>query len=271
MTKGLSFSTFSVMTLFAVIVSVLFGLNTSSVNAATLITPASLQAGDLIRGESYSAVYYYGQDGFRYVFPNDKTYFTWYSNFDSVKWLSDSDLATIQIGGNVTYKPGVKMIKINSDPKVYAIASGGTIRLITSEVVAIALYGTDWNKKIDDVPDGFFSNYTMGKSIEMAVNFSVTAETADATSINVDKDLQSATNITVSSTGFSPASVTIKSGTAVRFTNTDSEKHAASANDGTWGTGTLTTGKHFSKYFKEAGTYTYKDKYGTATGTIVVE
>src|SRR3990167_5556422 len=99
-----------------------------SANATSLVSLENLQAGDLIRGESYSAVYYYGQDGFRYVFPNDKTYFTWYENFDDVKWISDSDLSDIQIGGNVTYKPGVKMIKINSDPKVYVVGSGGEIQ-----------------------------------------------------------------------------------------------------------------------------------------------
>ena len=71
----------------------------------------------LIRGETFSAVYYMGADGFRYVFPNSNTYFTWYDDFDAVKMISDSDLATIQIGGNVTYRPGSSMIKIQSDPK----------------------------------------------------------------------------------------------------------------------------------------------------------
>src|SRR3989338_2938836 len=85
-----------------------FGAHGTPVKAA--ITPlAYINSGDLIRGESFAAVYYMGEDGFRYVFPNDKTYFTWYENFDSVKWLSDTDMGTIQIGGNVTYRPGVKM------------------------------------------------------------------------------------------------------------------------------------------------------------------
>ena len=91
---------------------------------AATVSPDDLSAGDLIRGESFSAVYYYGEDGLRYVLPNDKTYFTWYDDFDDVVWLTDSDMSTIQIGGNVTYKPGVKMIKIQSDPTVYAIGVG---------------------------------------------------------------------------------------------------------------------------------------------------
>lgn len=247
-----------------------FGL-TQSASAATLVSPEALQAGDLIRGESYSAVYYYGTDGFRYVFPNDKTYFTWYSNFDSVKWVSDANMSTIQIGGNVTYRPGVRMIKINSDSKTYAVGKGGTLKHVTSEAVAIALYGSNWNKMIDDVPDGFFGNYKMGGGLDLAISFSVTGETADALNINTDKMLQSSTKVTVSSMGFSPASITVKAGTAVRFTNTDSASHSASADDDTWGTGTLASGNHFSRYFKKAGTYTYHDANGTAKSTITVE
>ena len=100
---------------------------TPSASAAT-IPVSQVNAGDLVRGQSFPAVYYVGRDGFRYVFPNDKAYFTWYSNFDNVKWLSDPDLGTLQIGGNVTYRPGAKMIKINSDPKVYAVGENGSLR-----------------------------------------------------------------------------------------------------------------------------------------------
>lgn len=270
MTQSKNLSIVSSAVILAVTAATLLGL-TSPASAASLVKPEALQPGDLIRGESFSAVYYYGTDGFRYVFPNSKAYFTWYTNFDTVKWLSDNDLASIQIGGNVTYKPGVRMIKINSDPKVYAVGAGGVIRPIASETVAVGLYGSTWNKMIDDVPDGFFPNYKIGKSIESASGFSVNAEKAEATDINADKDLKAATKIMITSSGFSPASVTIQAGTAVRFVNSDSDKHGASADNGKWGTGTLTAGQHFSKYFPEAGTYTYTDKYGTAKGTIIVQ
>src|SRR3989338_1092594 len=149
------------------------------VHAAPLVALSTIQPGDLVRGVAFPAVYYYGKDGFRYVFPNDKTYFTWYSNFSSVKWLSDQDLANIQIGGNVTYKQGVKMLKINSDPTVYALAKGGELRAIASEDVAMSLYGNNWNKQIDDVPDGFFGNYHIGGAVELASQFDPDAEVQD--------------------------------------------------------------------------------------------
>ncbi|MEK7094952.1 MAG: hypothetical protein AAB886_02500, partial [Patescibacteria group bacterium] len=109
------------------------------------LASVTIQSGDLIRGQTFNAVYYYGKDGFRYVFPNEKTYFTWYSDFNGVKMIPDSQLGEIQIGGNVTYRPGVKMIKINTDAKTYAVDAGGVLRHVTGEQVAKDLYGNVWN------------------------------------------------------------------------------------------------------------------------------
>ena len=39
--------------------------------------------------------------------------------------------------------------------------------------------------------------------------------------------------------------------------NEGDSSHTASAEDGEWGTGTLAAGKHFSRYFDEAGDYDY--------------
>ena len=74
-------------------------------------------------------------------------------------------LAQIPIGGNVRYKPGVRMIKVQSDTRAYAIAPGGVLRHVTTEAIAAKLYGADWNTKIDDVSDAFFLNYVIGAPI----------------------------------------------------------------------------------------------------------
>src|SRR5260221_2074206 len=72
--------------------------------------------GDLIKG-SGDTVYYFGNDGVRYVFPNSKTYFTWYVDFKTVKQIADGLLATIPLARqNITYRTGVKMVKITTDP-----------------------------------------------------------------------------------------------------------------------------------------------------------
>jgi plastocyanin len=233
---------------------------------------ASVSSGDLIRGQAFAAVYYMGADGFRYVFPNSKTYSTWYANFDTVKFITDVELAKIQIGGNVTYRPGVRMLKIDSDPKTYAVDAGGTLRHVNGEAVAVALYGATWNKQIDDVPDGFFGNYRIGTPINGSSDFIPAAATTAAVSINGDKQLQAPVTMNLTDSGVSPIDVHITVGTSVRFTNTGGTKHTATGDDLTWGTGTLNPGESFIQTFKKAGTFTFFDSYNSQnTGAVYVQ
>ncbi|MFH1611073.1 MAG: hypothetical protein ABIA83_00525, partial [Patescibacteria group bacterium] len=230
-----------------------------------------LQAGNLIRGETFTAIYYLGADGLRYVFPNDKTYFTWYTDFSTVKWISDSDLARIQIGGNVTYKPGVKMVKINSDPKTYAVSAGGTLRHVGSESLAISLYGSNWNKMIDDIADGFFKNYTLGTAIASSSDFSASAQMSGATSIGQDRGLLAPAEIELTASGFDPICVGIQAGQGVRFTNTDSDKHSVTADNLRWGSGTMLEDAEYIKVFDEDGVYSFYDGYdSSSSGAIYV-
>ena len=140
-----------------------------SIGFAAFVMPlaaeaATLAAGDLIKG-SLSAVYYYGADGKRYVFPNENTYFSWYPDFSTVKVITDAELADISIGGNTTIRPGTFLIKITSDPKVYAVTSGGNLHWVETEDIAVKLWGADWATWVVDVPDSFFTNYSIDSSI----------------------------------------------------------------------------------------------------------
>lgn len=158
------------------------------------LTAKAAAAGSLVKA-SLPAVYYVGQDGKRYVFPNEKTYKTWYADFSTVQTITDSELAAMTIGGNVTYKPGVKMVKITTDPKVYAVDHNGTLRWVKTEALAVSLYGANWNQQIDDVPDAFFTNYMVGADINSASDFSPAGVSSAATSINQDKNLGSSSSV----------------------------------------------------------------------------
>lgn len=144
--------------LFASVTIVAMALIT--VAPAGFANAASLSAGDLIKA-SGAAVYYYGTDGKRYVFPNEATYKTWYADFSKVKTISDSELAAISIGGNVVFRPGTYLVKITTDPKVYAVSNGGSLHWVKSESAAKTLWGNDWAKWVKDVPDAFFTNYSV--------------------------------------------------------------------------------------------------------------
>ena len=170
-----------------------------------LITQAAtLAPGDLVKGSS-SSVYYYGADGKRYVFPTEKTYFTWFNGFNNVRTVTDTELGALPIGGNITYRPGLKLVKITTDPKVYAISSNGTLRWVMSEGIAQDLYGANWASQVDDIPDAFFTNYRLGSPIANASEFSPSDETSRATTIAVDRGL---TTVPATSTTPTPAPTT---------------------------------------------------------------
>ncbi len=164
--------------------------------AASPGVAAAASSGDLVKladdGDpnttADSAVYFYGADGKRYVFPNSQTYFTWYKDFSTVKVVSPSELSSLPIGGNVTYRPGTRLVKITSDPNVYAVEPGGTLRWIQSEAVAKALFGNDWAKRVDDVPDAFFFNYVSGSPLAAAVypDGSVVKRTSDGSYFRIE-------------------------------------------------------------------------------------
>ncbi len=120
--------------------------------------------GTLFRG-TLATVYYCGIDGVRYPFPNAKTYFTWYPDFSGVQRVTNAFISSVPVGSYVTYKPGVKMVKLNTDPKTYGVAEGATLRHMATETVARDVYGIDWNQKIDDVPAPFWSDYRIGPPV----------------------------------------------------------------------------------------------------------
>lgn len=142
----------------------LFTLLPLASNAQAIPTLISYQptiaAGSLIQAQGSNAVYYIGSDEKRYVFPNSATYFTWYEDFSQVIVVGPETLANYQIGGNITYRPGTRLIKIQSDPRVFAVEPGGELVWIATEETARSLYGENWNTRIDDVPVTFFTDYT---------------------------------------------------------------------------------------------------------------
>lgn len=144
-----------------------------------LIAPTNVQAATMntaIRGTSVSTVFWYANDGKRYVFPTAQTFYSWFPSFDSVRMIPDSELYAITIGGNVTYRPGAKLVKINTDPRVYAVARGGVLRHVTSEYLAEQLYGYDWRTDVHDIADTYFTNYTVGAPIYNAYDYNVSNE-----------------------------------------------------------------------------------------------
>lgn len=118
----------------------------------------NLKKGDLIKG-SRAAVYYYGSDAKRHGFPNEKIFYSWFSDFSQVKKVGDDVLAAISLGSNATVRAGTYLVKISSIPKVYAVEPGAKLRWVESEKQAQKLYGRNWQKKVIDIPESFWLDY----------------------------------------------------------------------------------------------------------------
>lgn len=240
--------------------------------AAGAATTSTFTAGDLIKG-SGAAVYYFAPNGKRYVFPNDKTYFTWYKDFATVKTIPDGKLSSIPLGGNVTYRPGYKMLKITTDPRTYVVDQGGVLRQVGSESLAKTLYGLNWNNQIDDLPDAFFVNYKLGTAIQTASDYNPQNVMTLTTTISQDKQFdETIATVTIGSVanGFVPTTMTIKKGTAVTFTNRDIVVHSVVGNG--FNSGDIKPGESYTKQFNFVGSFDYSDSINPAMqGTINVQ
>lgn len=169
-------------------------------NVGTDYAPGNPPAGRLVKlvcpsgadtNHPCRAVYYVSPaDNKRHAFPNARIFSTWFADFSAVQMVSSDELASYPLGRNVQYKPGVRMVKFTTLPKVYAVARGqGLLMGIASESAAAELYGPDWNKKIDDLSDAFAADYRMSQiEITGASDYRPNDETTYA---NLDLELTS--------------------------------------------------------------------------------
>lgn len=140
-----------------------------------------VQVHDLIKlqddGNPYTqndtTVYYIGADGRRHFFPNPHVYFSWFPDYSRVRIIAPREMGQIPLGSNVTYRPGTRLVKFRTDPKVYAVSSNRELRWLSNESVAIALYGPFWMRQVDDIADDFFSDYQNGAPIVRVDDYNV--------------------------------------------------------------------------------------------------
>jgi hypothetical protein len=117
------------------------------------------------------AVYYYGDDGKRHVFPNEATYFTWYDDFDDVVEVSSDFMSSRSIGKNVTFRPGSVLVKFDSSSSIYAVEKEHTLRRYTTTGLIESDYGDDYEEVLVSISDSLYNNYTIGSVIDSTNDF----------------------------------------------------------------------------------------------------
>lgn len=134
----------------------------------------AVAGGNYIKSPSFSTVYYVTGKFTRRPFMDGQTFFTWQDSFTGVKTVTDATLSALPLEGAMLPKPGVVLVKIQSDPKTYAVTANPddafkpTLRWVASEAVAKELYGVAWASYVIDVPPTLFPRFSFGASIEKA-------------------------------------------------------------------------------------------------------
>ncbi len=130
------------------------------------------------------AVYYYADDGMRHVFPNESTYFSWYSDFDDVIEVSSSFMASLTIGRNITYRPGSVLVNFLSTSEIYAIESPRTLRRYISTSLIESDFGSDWEYDVMNISTSLYNNYVIGEAINSSSDYDKSDEYYSVDSIN---------------------------------------------------------------------------------------
>ena len=145
---------------------------------------SGISAGDVVKSESGSAVYFITEDYARRVFIDAQSYFTWFDSFDEVEVVSDDEISEFPLEGLMLPKAGSVLVKIQTDARVYALSDNGDgtmLHEIESEDVAISLFGDDWADYVIDVDVAFFGYFESGGSIESETD-------ADTLGVSTDMD-----------------------------------------------------------------------------------
>ncbi len=120
------------------------------------------EVGRFVKLPDQSAVYFLDSNNIRHAYPTQKVWESYFGNdFSRVEVISHLEMASYSLGRNVPFKKGTLM-KIPSVPKVYEIGNGGVMHWIPTPEIAVELHGSSWYKKVNDLPESFFTDYLEG-------------------------------------------------------------------------------------------------------------
>lgn len=163
--------------------------------ALSAVAPISFAAetshvGSVVKLADGNTLYYVASDGKRYVYPNEQIYKSWFMDFADVATITAEEIAAIPLGGSIHYRPGVILVKVQTDPRVYAVGQNGKLRWIKTEALARKLYGDKWSTLVDDLNASFFTNYTTGDDIDDESDYDADEEVNAAPSVEKNRGLK---------------------------------------------------------------------------------
>lgn len=128
----------------------------------------------VIKSQGLGFLYWRGSNGNRFSFPTEDVFLSWFpaSQFrPAIFNLTDAQVVAIPLAGSVLYKAGTRLIKLSSDPKIFAVGNNGSIHWIPSEGTIEKIFGYYWRNILVTIPDVLFVNYSVGRVIESPQDF----------------------------------------------------------------------------------------------------
>ncbi|MEK7545949.1 MAG: hypothetical protein AAB554_02625 [Patescibacteria group bacterium] len=140
----------------------------SAASAALLLSavPALAAAPEVVRSPLTDPYLVSGQTT-RMVFPDLLTVETWGS--PAAKEVETSALSQWMLSAALPVREGSRLVKFGTDPQVYAVGPQGKLHWITTERIASALYGKDWNRRVATLFTSYFPHYRLGADIASAL------------------------------------------------------------------------------------------------------
>lgn len=121
------------------------------------------------------AVYYYGQDGKRHLFPNDQIYFSWYPAFSGITVVAEGELMKIEKGKNITVRPG-NVVQKSGTGEIYAMDLNNQVRWVKEGKVLEQIFGNKWRATVVKIPVDFWPDYLPGTDILKKEDFVIKKE-----------------------------------------------------------------------------------------------
>ena len=206
----------------------------------------------------------------------------------SITTTSDVDVNTV---GTYTVTYTV------SDSSANSATASRTVNVVDTTAPVITIIGanpvdvdlgatySDAGATATDVHDGdLTSSITVSSNVDTntAGTYTVTYTVSDAAgnqatetrTVNVIDNSNNPTThyIDIQGYAFSPSSITINVGDTIVWTNYDSASHTVTSNDGTFDSGSISTGNTFSFTFTSAGTFNYYcAPHPNMTGSVTVQ
>lgn len=145
-----------------------------------------VRAGDVVTSEGLSTRYYVAPTMKRYVFTDDQTFATWYPSTFQPKIINRKALEALPLAGNVTQRPGMRVIKFASDPAYYVVVHAGVLRSIAPRLLK-SYYGPDWAKRVDQIEEYYRADYTIGAELSSFRDYSPLDQYTSSPTISIDK------------------------------------------------------------------------------------